>query len=290
LDLPVLLVRGRNAGKTLVVFAGVHGDEYEGVRAILDLYEELDPGTMSGDFLAISVANPPAFWAASRTSPLDEKNLARVFPGHPAAAPTDAIAHVLGSALIARADFFLDLHSAGVKLLMPTMVGYDANDARTREAAMIFGTSVLWAHSYIPPGRTISFAREHNIPWLYTEARGAGRIHPDDLRLFKQGIRNLLQHLSILPGIPPQQRIEIHLDGGGNIDESLLATRRGILIPEVEFLQSVTKGETLGRLVNLHGETLEVVQAPRDGVVALIRQCITVETGDPMFLVAGKLN
>ena len=81
LDLPVLLVRGRNAGKTLVVFAGVHGDEYEGVRAILDLYEELDPDAMSGDFLAVPVANPPAFWAATRTSPLDEKNMARVFPG-----------------------------------------------------------------------------------------------------------------------------------------------------------------------------------------------------------------
>jgi len=157
LDLPVLLVRGRNAGKTLVVFAGVHGDEYEGVRSILDLYEELDPATMSGDLLAVPVANPPAFWAASRINPLDERNLARVFPGDSAAAPTDAIAHVLGSALIARADFFLDLHSAGVKLLMPTMVGYDSKDASAREAAMIFGAPVLWAHSYIPPGRTISF-------------------------------------------------------------------------------------------------------------------------------------
>ena len=173
---------------------------------------------------------------------------------------------------------------------MPTMVGYDANDPRARAAAMIFGTPVLWAHSYIPPGRTISFARDHNIPWLYTEARGAGRIDPDDLRLFKQGIRNLLQHLSILPGLPSQQKIEIHLDGDGNIDESLLATRRGILIPEVEFLQSVNEGATLGRLVNLHGETLEVVRSPRDGVVALIRQCITVEPGDPMFLVTGVVN
>src|SRR5690349_8271497 len=80
-ELPVLLVRGRSPGKLLVVVAGVHGDEYEGVRAIIDTCAGLDPNEMSGDLLAVPVANPPAFWNSTRTSPLDNRNLAREFPG-----------------------------------------------------------------------------------------------------------------------------------------------------------------------------------------------------------------
>jgi predicted deacylase len=289
-SLPVLLVRGRTPGKTLVVTAGVHGDEYEGVRAILDAHAALNPDEMSGDFLAVPIANPPAFWAASRTSPLDGENLARLFPGSLDTGPTAAIAHFLCRSILTRADFYLDLHSAGVKLLMPTMAGYDARDARSQAAALVFGAKVLWSHSQVAPGRTISFAKSQGIPWIYTEARGAGRIHPDDLHIFTRGIRNLLCYLSILPGETRTYPVECHLYGDGNIDDSLASNLRGIFIPGVELLQKVVAGEQLGRTVSVHGETLEIFCAPRDGMVALIRQCLSVEPGDAVFLVTGTRN
>ena len=50
---PVLLARGKRPGKVLVVTAGVRGDEYEGVRAILDVFAALSPADVSGDFLAV---------------------------------------------------------------------------------------------------------------------------------------------------------------------------------------------------------------------------------------------
>ena len=112
-SLPVVLLRGSRAGRTLVVTAGIHGDEYEGVRAIYDVIGELDPASMSGDLLCVPVANPPAFWAVSRCSPLDGKNLARVFPGRTGGSITEAIAYALDSEILPHADFFLDLHSAG---------------------------------------------------------------------------------------------------------------------------------------------------------------------------------
>ena len=71
-----------------MVIAGVHGDEYEGVRTILDTYQSLNPDDMCGDFLAVAVANPPAFWNGTRLSPLDRANLARAFPGSLDAVPT----------------------------------------------------------------------------------------------------------------------------------------------------------------------------------------------------------
>ena len=286
-SLPILLVKGKSAGPTLAVTAGVHGDEYEGVRTILETYESLNPENMRGDFLAVTVANPPAFWNGTRLSPLDEANLARAFPGNLDGGPTSAIAHVLGNSIIKRADFFLDLHSAGARLLMPTMVGYDAVDVRSRAAALAFGASVIWGHPEVAPGRTISFAKQCGIPWLYTEARGAGRIHPEDLQMFMNGVQNLMRHLHILPGQPALANIEFHLFGSGDIDESLVATKKGFLIPEVFLLEQVRAGQMLGRIVNLHSETMESFSANRDGVVALIRSCPVVAPGDGTFLITG---
>jgi predicted deacylase len=286
--LPVLLIQGAAEGKTLVVTAGVHGDEFEGVRAIIDLYAELDPRKMDGTMIAVPVANPPAFWKGTRTSPLDEGDLARAFPGREQGSPTQVIAFHLGSSIISRADFYLDLHSAGVKLLMPSMVGYDANDPCSCEAALAFGAPVVWGHGKISPGRTISFASARRIPWLYTEARGAGRIDAEDLEMFKRGVRNLLCYLNILPGQVEKAETVHTLYGDGDLDASIKAAQSGVLVPAVELLESVKLGQELGRILNIHGHTVEVLKSPRQGVVGMIHVFPVVNMGDSLFLVTGS--
>lgn len=285
--IPLFVFRGARKGKVLVVMSGVHGDEYEGPRAILDVCATLDPAEMAGDMIAAPVAHPPAFWAGTRTSPLDGRDLARTFPGDPTSSPTCAIAYYLGKTVIARADFFADLHSGGVKYSMPTMAGYDGTDPRSRSGAQAFGARIIWEHPTTAPGRTLSFAKDHGIPSMYTEANGAGRIDPEDLRVFKQGVINLLKHLSILPGQPVTRTVECRLSGDGNTDLSLRATRGGFLIPLVALLDKVKKGQELGKLVDLHGSTIETYLAPSDGLVGMVREFPVVEPDSIMFLVTG---
>ncbi len=288
LNLPVILLKGSGEGKTLVVTAGVHGDEYEGVRAILDLCDELDPAAMKGTLIAVPVVNPPAFWNGTRTSPLDNANLARTFPGSEHGSPSQLLAYHLGQTIIAHADFFVDLHSAGVKLLMPTMVGYDAQDPRSCEAARVFGAPVIWGHPTMKPGRTLSFAKSRKIPWIYTEARGAGRIDPGDLRIFKSGLLNLMHHLEILPGPPADSPAPSRLMGDGDIDAGISAKKSGFLVPMVDLLETVRAGQELGHSLNLHGQLLESFQSPCDGVIGLIHVFPMVHPGDPVFLVTQR--
>jgi predicted deacylase len=288
IELPILLARGEKQGKTLVVTGGVHGDEFEGVRAILEVWAGLDPLKMSGDFLAVPVANPVAFWKGTRTTPLDEGNLARAFPGLEQGSPTQAIAFHLANSIIAQGDFYLDLHSAGVKLLMPSMVGYDAGDQRSLEAALAFGAPVIWGHPKISPGRTISFAATRGIPWLYTEAAGAGRIDAVDLAMFKRGIGNLLCHLKIEPGALERREPSHSLYGDGDVDKSLSAGLPGFLVPSVQLLDTVAVGQELGRTLDLHGQPVEVFKSPRDGVVGMIHVFPVVQPGDSVFLITGS--
>jgi len=287
-SLPVLAVRGRHEGRRLVVSAGVHGDEYEGMRAIHELFDALDPAEMSGDLLAVPFANPPAFWNGTNTSPSDGKNLARVFPGDPAGTLTPQLAHAFGQKIIRGADLYVDLHSGGTSYSMPSMVGYCSTDERSRCAAEVFGAPVIWSHPTVAAGRTVSFAQDQGIPWLYTEARGAGRIYPDDLRMKKQGIVNLLRHLAVLPGAPEPGPKPLRLHGAGDTDQGLASTRAGFLHNHVQILEMVTKGQLLGRLVNLSGELLEEYRAPSHGVVGLVHELPLVHAGEPLFLLAAE--
>lgn len=286
--LPVLAVRGGRPGPIFVTSAGVHGDEYEGVRAIYEVFESLDSAELSGLWLALPVLNPNAHRACRRENPADGGNLARVFPGRRDGTETERIAWHFANRLLRHADLYLDLHSGGVRYAMPPMVGYHALDDRARRAAEAFGAPVLWAHPMIEPGRTVSFAAENNVPFLYTEARGAGRIDASDLTMMKRGITNLMRHLGMLAGEPEIPVKPRRMAGAGNTDDGIAAQAAGFWMPEVSLLDTVVAGQTLGRVVDMQGVLLQTVAASSAGTIGLLREMPAVESGDTLVLIADE--
>ncbi|MFO0504812.1 MAG: succinylglutamate desuccinylase/aspartoacylase family protein [Acidobacteriota bacterium] len=285
-DIAAIAVRGAADGPTLLVSAGVHGDEYEGVRAIFETVEAIDAGALRGTLLTVPVLNYPAHRAVTRHHPADGANLARQFPGRADGTASERLAHAFTAEFLPRADFYLDLHSGGIRFAMPSMVGYEAADPRGRAAAAAFGAPVIWGHPVIEPGRTISAARALGIPFLYTEARGAGRIHPDDLLMMRRGITNLLRHLGMLDGAPEIPAPPQRLHGIGNTDEGVYATASGFFMPSVALLDPVRAGQPIGRIVDELGEVLATPVAPADGIVGLLRELPPVDEGDVLLLVA----
>ncbi|MFN7934430.1 MAG: succinylglutamate desuccinylase/aspartoacylase family protein [Bryobacteraceae bacterium] len=284
-NIPVLLAVGRAPGRTLVVTAGVHGDEYEGMRAIYDFFEGLNADELRGNIVAVPVLHVAAYGAGTRCSPLDGANLARVFPGKPDGSPTEVLAWHFEREILPLADAYIDLHSAGTSFVMPALAGYDAADAASLALAEAFGGPVLWGHPVIAPGRTVSAAKARGIPWIYTEMRGAGRVHPDDLAFLRRGLRNALRYLGILPGEAERVPVEHHLFGDGNVDASISTSNRGFLITDLTPLEEVSEGQVLGRLVDLTGNLIEQFHAPVSGVIALVHAKPLVDSGEPLFLI-----
>ena len=82
--IPIPLVQVKNGdGPTILLMAGNHGDEYEGQVAVTRLAQELEPNHINGRVLLLPMANYPAAKAGHRTSPIDDGNLNRSFPGDP---------------------------------------------------------------------------------------------------------------------------------------------------------------------------------------------------------------
>jgi predicted deacylase len=58
--IPVVVAKGANAGKRIVLVAGVHGDEASPVDAVQRIMAQLDPAAMSGTVIAVYDTARPA--------------------------------------------------------------------------------------------------------------------------------------------------------------------------------------------------------------------------------------
>ena len=287
LRLPILVARGVELGPRVSVLGGVHGDEYEGPYAVREIFESLKPSEMSGTFLGVPHANPPAFLAGTRVSPVDNGNLARVFPGDPQGTVTERIAHFLGKRIIGDSDFLIDLHSSGSSTAIPPMIGYYSHDSdvgiASKAAAEIFGMPVLWGHPGLSPGRTITEATYRGIPWLYTESLGGGSLHLEHARMYIRGVRNVMKHLGVLLGEIEVCETTHHLFGDGDLGKGARTDAGGYLLARVELLAKVKRGDVLGEVIGLGGELLDEIRAPKDGVVISMRSTPSVSAGDVVF-------
>jgi predicted deacylase len=292
--LPFLYVTGQRAGPTLVVTAAVHGDEYEGVETVANLFQVVQPAQLTGTLALLPVCNLPAYESALRSSPVDGLNLARVFPGDPRGTITQRIAYWMTEKLLKHADFYIDLHSGGVAYNIPTLIGYLRDDGLLGQASLAgaraFGAPVLWGHPLpIAPGRTVSAATELGVPSLYTEAPGGGYARPTDVACFSQGVINVMRHLGMLAGAPQPQPMTHHLVGDGDLDSVISAQAAGYFRAEVELLSEVGVGQRLGVVQDFAGEIVQEVRADQAGVVVMLRRLHRVDVGEGLAHITGMI-
>ena len=291
-ELPVLVARGSRSGKTLLVSAGVHGDEFEGPAALWRLHEMIDAATLSGTLVCVPIANPPAYEAGLRVNPDDRQDMARVFPGDSAGTATEQLAHCLTQRFIRHADFYCDLHSAGQYYAMPALVGYQLRAEpllnAQRAAAKAFGMPLIWGTTAMP-GRSLSAAGDFGVPALYAEITGEGRCRDDDVAMYVTCVQRLMAHLGMIASAPPADAarwvIEDDRPTAGFLQVQNRAPVGGFYESEVHVAEQVRQGQLLGRIKNPSGITLCEIHAPHAGLVVFLRTFPRVQPGDPVCTV-----
>lgn len=285
-DLPLLVIAGDRPGPVFVAAAGVHGDEYEGPRALWEIYDSLPPSSLSGVLVGLPICNPWAFAAGSRTTPpqLDGVNLARTFPGDPAGSPTQRLAAALLSFVMRlRPSLFLDLHSGGVRYRFLPAVAYRqglGDTARARAAARAFGLVNL-CRARDHPGTFNTETARRGITTLGNEMTGAGGCLDEDVEADYQGVLNLLRWLGMLRDRPaPEaagpfwQTTEVPAPSGGCAE--VLRTV-GDAVPD---------GMPIASVRSPLGEVTGEARAPHAGTIWVTRHLRVIEAGEMIGAVA----
>lgn len=280
LRVPYTVLAGARAGPRVVVTAGVHGDEYEGVRAVAELTRALDPAAVHGTVVLVPVVNPPAFHASLRVNPLDGVNLNRVFPGNPHGTLSERLAAVVFQRLIAGADALIDLHSGGTRYLFHPQAGFyrlpEAGDVSDRSLAMAraFGLELVWEITH-RPGVLSYEAMRAGIAAIGAEIGGNGRCEPEHVTLAQRGVRNVLAVLGVLaeaPEAPPPQRIWR--------GDFTIAPASGLFRADVALNQEVRAGDRLYTLLDLTGAVCYEHHAAHAGLVSAMRAFAAIQEGE----------
>lgn len=274
-------------GPTVLIIGGIHGNEVGGIVAAGSIVES-PLELVCGRLLVVPIAHEAAWVADLRESPVDGKNLARVFPGHEAGSPTEMVADLIATHLIAVADVLLDLHTSSPDTDMPLFAGCldDGSEAATRavELAVAFGAPTVWTHDALGPGRTLGVARDRGIPALYVESPAGGVLSNANLTAYCDGITRVLGALRVVEvehQASPQNSV-LWLHGDGDVDAFAHAEVNGAFVTDHQLLDSVRAGETIGQVVDEHGKVIQIVTATETGQIATIRRHSRVVPGTPL--------
>lgn len=278
---------GNGQGPRLALLGGVHGDEPEGVVAVLAILHELERREVKGSVVAVPVSAPAAYAAGTRVSGIDGENLARAFPGKGNGTPTARVARALTREVIGGSDLLIDLHSAGEDYRMPLFCGAVSDGSRqgavSVSMAKAFGAPLTWLHESMNPGRSISAAWESGIPAIYAETGGGGSLRADDVEAYTAGVLNVMSHMEMISGsmqLPSQQPRYVLAGGAGNVDEGITAPITGWCISIVNPGEVVGAGSPLARILDERGRHYCWVKAPSSACVMMIRHRAAIEAGD----------
>jgi predicted deacylase len=289
IQLPLVLINGREDGPVLCLTSGVHATEYPPIDAVLRTIQSIRPEELRGALIAVPVVNLRMF--ESRTpfvSPLDGLNLNKVAPGKRDGSISEILAHVLLEEIIGRAQYHIDLHGGDFGEMLLPFAGYaltgNAELDRMGETLARLYTpkliSLARPGSSIPPfADGIPFAAtRRGVVSLFAESGGNATLEEGDVQIHLRGIRNVMQHLGMIPGTPsaPGPRLAAK-------DRVVIrATRAGLLRLKVQIGDEVRPGQEVAEICNLFGETVERVVANGTGIAGLVWAHKVVQTGDPI--------
>ena len=141
-----------------------------------------------------------------RTSPIDDGNLNRSFPGDPLGSPTQIIAHFIESELLQRADYLLDIHSGGSSLLyIPSALLTIDPDPDQHLANLEFVKSIGFPQALLFEASGMEYysssaAHRKNCVPITLEVAGAGSTDSNALFGLRQGLHSYLNHLGLYIG------------------------------------------------------------------------------------------
>jgi len=291
--IPVSILHGARPGPVLALIAGTHGYEYPGVTALQRLRGDLSAGALAGTVLLVHIANPPSFYGRTvYVSPVDGKNLNRVYPGRADGSLSERIAAVITTQVIERADFLVDLHAGdGNEALRPyvylPVTGKPELDAASRGLALAFGLD----HIVIDEGRvqpadasiyTDQTALSRGIPAITTETGQLGSNDDYWVDLAYDGALNVMRHLGMLEGPARPNPGVVWLTGY----EVVRAPEAGLFRAAVRDGYAVAEGGLLGELLDPFGEQIREIRAPFAGIVNYVVGTPPVSEGEPVAMVS----
>lgn len=268
---PVVVIRGAQDGKRLLVTAAVHGDELNGIGVIHRLLESLNPADLAGTLVAVPGVNQPGINANKRGYVASggggySVDTNRRFPGtlDVTGAPVDRFLGTLWHGLLKpNADLAIDLHTQTRGTAYPLFVFADFGNAETKKAAFLLGPDMIKKDAG-QKGTLETSLMESGIPAVTFEV-GAPKVFQKGLiNRAVDGIKNLMRHHRMLSDAATPPMVEPIV---GTDYTNVYTETGGVAVIQVKLKDWVEKGQHVATLYDPFGREIKRYVAPHDGWV-----------------------
>lgn len=271
------IYRGLQSGPTLLITAGVHGDEINGVEIVRRaVHSGQFKNLLKGTVIAVPLLNIFGFLNFSREVP-DGKDVNRSFPGRADGSLAARVAYTLSKEIMPHADFGIDFHTGGSSRHNYPQIRYTKGAANALELAKKFAAPYTIASKSIT-GSLRQEAINQNFPVLVFEGGESTRFDAYSIKIGLEGIDRILAHK-------------------GMIKQKLAATstifikkKSWIRAPHAGMFrwikcsgQQVKKGEVIGVINDPYGEEEIEVLASLKGHIIGHNNAPVVSLGDALF-------
>ncbi len=282
IDIPVHVFNAKKAGPTVLVQAGLHGDEINGVETLRRMLELKDFTLKKGAVIVVPILNIFGFVHFSRDVP-DGKDVNRSFPGRKTGSLASRIAYSYTNEILPQIDYGIDLHTGGGQRENYPQVRYTAEDKKSRKLAELFNAPIYFSSRLIPGSfRKTAFKMEK--PIVVYEAGESMRFDEKAIEMARRGILKVLEGLGMLKWDKAPQGISAALLA---TTRWIRAPRAGMFIPQVENGSRIEKGQVLGKVTDTFAKKSKLVKSPVTGYVFCINHQAVVNQGDALFHVGS---
>lgn len=290
-QLPATILHGEQPGKTVLITAGIHAEEYVGIQSALELSEMLKVQKIAGTVVIVKVVNRKAFELRSGSdSHEDGKNLNRVFPGSKEGTWSERLAYAIEKELLSIADYYIDLHSGDSYEQLTPYVYYAGAAAKevveqSREMAQQADVPYM-VGSNVAMGGCYNYAASLGIPSILLERGQMGGWTKEESHSTRRDVRNILCHLGIYQG-EKDYRNYYPLEVKDLCYQA--ANEQGLWYPCKKPGDMIQQGDMLGVIKDYEGKILEVCKAEYGGVILYQTGSLQVQESGPV-IAYGKIS
>lgn len=281
LEIPVIIERAKTEGPTLLLIAGIHGNELNGVEIIREMLAKKYTRPDNGMVICIPTLNIFGFINKTREFP-DGKDLNRMFPGSKKGSLASILANHLMNEIIPHADCCIDYHTGGARRFNSSQIRISKGDDELLKLAKIFNPRfIVHARQREKSFREAAMAAGKNV--LLFEG---GKSHDFNKRIINRGVKGTLKVIQYL-GIRnfSEELKETNFSPPVIVKESVWVRARqgGLFRFFVKDGALVEKGEVIGTISDPYGRYEFKVKVPQSGYIIGLNHAAVVYKGDALI-------
>lgn len=282
IDLPVFVFRSKVDGPSLLLTAGIHGDEINGIEIVRKLITRKMISPDRGTVIAIPLVNVYGFINNSRNLP-DGKDLNRCFPGGNAGSLAKQIAHIIMEEILPNIDYGVDFHTGGSRISNYPQIRALISNEKNLELAKAFGAPYIINSNLIDKSFRKAAAQIGKSILVY---EGGESLRIDHLAIQEgmNGVIRLMNHLKIKKSYLRKYKSTILRERSWT-----RAKMSGIFNAKVEYGDEVKKNQMIAVLTDPYGNLRVPVKSPIHGYVIGINNMPVVNAGDALFHIGKEI-